>query len=311
MATTNLKPGRKAKPAGAASNTGRPRSRCTIAAMRTALLILALSMSLLAQYNAPNTPGAAGATGPAGPTGPSGSAASSAISPWVCKPTSANGAAYDCSGTGLTLADGTVVTSPVPGAGQLMTLIPDISSTGGFTIRVDGVNDRSARNYTASNFSANDVLINKPTTFAYQSSTNRWIFQSPIVSFAANGGITNSGTVIAPNFVLASPVAPTLFGTATNCSSSASPAVCAAAAAGSVVVAAAATTVVVNTSAVTANSQIFLMYDSSLGTKLSVTCNATEPALYGVTARTAATSFTITATSPITNPACFSYFIIN
>ena len=99
--------------------------------------------------------------------------------------------------------------------------------------------------------------------------------------------------------------------TETNCSSAASPAVCGTAAAGSVVVAAGATTVVVNTTQVTANSQIFISYDSSLGTKLSVTCNTTEPALFGVTARTAATSFTITATSPVTNPACFSYFIVN
>jgi len=102
-----------------------------------------------------------------------------------------------------------------------------------------------------------------------------------------------------------------LFGSETNCSSSAGPAVCAAAAAGSVVVAAAASTVVVNSTAVTANSQIFVVYDSSLGTKLGVTCNATIPALYGVTARTAATSFTLTATAPVTNPACFSYFIVN
>lgn len=99
--------------------------------------------------------------------------------------------------------------------------------------------------------------------------------------------------------------------TAANCSSSAGPAVCAAAAAGSVAVAAAASTVVVNSTAVTANSQIFVVYDSSLGTKLGVTCNTTIPALYGVTARTAATSFTLTATAPVTNPACFSYFIIN
>ena len=103
----------------------------------------------------------------------------------------------------------------------------------------------------------------------------------------------------------------TTYSTATNCSSAASPAACGSAAAGSVVVAAAATTVVVDSTAVTANSQIFLMFDSSLGTKLSVTCNGTEPALYGVTARTANTSFTITATMPSVNPACFSYFIVN
>ncbi len=99
--------------------------------------------------------------------------------------------------------------------------------------------------------------------------------------------------------------------TATNCTSSASPAVCGSAAAGTVVVAAAATTVVVNTTAVTANSEIFVQYDSSLGTKLSVTCNTTAE-VPAVTARTAATSFTITIpVGPTTNPACYSYSIVN
>ncbi len=84
--------------------------------------------------------------------------------------------------------------------------------------------------------------------------------------------------------------------TDTNCSSSASPAVCAAAAAGSAVIAAAATTVVVNTTQVTANSQIIVTEDQSLGTKLSVTCNTQSLLVVGtprVTARTAATSFTV------------------
>src|SRR5437899_1395348 len=99
--------------------------------------------------------------------------------------------------------------------------------------------------------------------------------------------------------------------TTTNCSSSASPAVCGAAASGSVVVAAAATTVQVNTTAVSANSQIQLTFDSSLGTKLSVTCNTT-PVQPTVSARTAASNFTITVpTAPTTNPACFSYTIVN
>jgi hypothetical protein len=101
------------------------------------------------------------------------------------------------------------------------------------------------------------------------------------------------------------------FNTLTVCNSAASPAACGSAAAGSVTIAAAATTVQVNTTAVTANSTILLMYDGSLGTRLGVTCNATEPALYGVTARTAGTSFTVTATAPITNPACFGYAILN
>lgn len=105
------------------------------------------------------------------------------------------------------------------------------------------------------------------------------------------------------------------YSTATNCSSSASPAVCGSAAAGSVVIAAAATTVTVNTTAVTANSQIFLVPDDTLGTKLGVTCNSTLATLVGglaVTARTAATSFQITSgATPAVNPLCISYYIVN
>jgi len=73
-------------------------------------------------------------------------------------------------------------------------------------------------------------------------------------------------------------------------------------------------TLVVNTTAVTANSQILLTVDESLGTKLSVTCNTTLSTLLNpvVTARTAATSFTFTIGAVITaNPACVSYTIIN
>lgn len=104
--------------------------------------------------------------------------------------------------------------------------------------------------------------------------------------------------------------------TATNCSSAASPATCGSAAAGSVAVPTGITpTLVVNTTAVTANSQILFTPDESLGVRLGVTCNSTiaqvaiEPI---VTARTAATSFTIQYNTTITtNPICLSYLIIN
>ncbi len=106
--------------------------------------------------------------------------------------------------------------------------------------------------------------------------------------------------------------APTFYGSQSNCSDGAGAAACSAAPAGSVVIDAAGTTVVVSTTAVTANSQIFVQEDSSLGTKLSVTCNTTTGRDYTVSARTAATSFTITASAaPVTNPACLSYFIVN
>jgi hypothetical protein len=99
--------------------------------------------------------------------------------------------------------------------------------------------------------------------------------------------------------------------TATNCASSASPASCGSAQAGRVVIAAGATSVVVDTSAVTANSEIDIYEDSSLGAALSVTCN-TNLINTMVTARTASTSFTITAgSSPVTNPACYTYLVVN
>jgi hypothetical protein len=101
------------------------------------------------------------------------------------------------------------------------------------------------------------------------------------------------------------------YGTLSNCSSSASPAVCGSAAAGSVVVAAGTGSVLVNTTAVTANSEILVTFDSSLGAKLSVTCNTTYDAPY-VSARRAAESFTISVASrPSANPACYSYSVIN
>jgi hypothetical protein len=100
--------------------------------------------------------------------------------------------------------------------------------------------------------------------------------------------------------------------TATNCVSSASPAVCAAASAGRVAIANPATTIVVNTTAVTANSEIIVFEDTSLGAALSVTCNTTAGRTYQVTARTAATSFTVTASAtPAANSACLSYVVVN
>lgn len=121
------------------------------------------------------------------------------------------------------------------------------------------------------------------------------------------GGSVQAGTnVSASSYVQGSKLQ-----TNTNCSSAATPAVCGSAAAGSFALAAGSTVVQVNTTAVTATSQILLFFDQSLSSKLSITCNATVPTVYGVTARTAGASFTLTATSPSTNPACFSYLILN
>lgn len=149
-------------------------------------------------------------------------------------------------------------------------------------------------------------------------------FAGAFLSFFANGSnsvfnVTSNGTTNAAAFnnnagsaTISSvgTVKGTLFATFTNCTSSASPAVCAAAPVGTAVIAATATTVQVNTTAVTANSIIQLTFDSSLGTKLSVTCTTT-PSLLSVSARTAGSNFTVTTAAPAVNPACFSYTITN
>jgi hypothetical protein len=157
-----------------------------------------------------------------------------------------------------------------------------------------------------------------------------------IGSLVFNGGLFNAGAgiwggpgpspaVVINNGSSFSPALPTInlvslanggmtsskYATATNCSSAASLAVCGSAAAGSVAIATSLSSVVVNTTAVTANSQIIVTFDSSLGTKLGVTCNTTAQEPY-ISARKAGTSFTISVGSNFSMyPGCFSYSIIN
>jgi hypothetical protein len=116
-------------------------------------------------------------------------------------------------------------------------------------------------------------------------------------------------------------VTPALYASSTNCSAvgtGANPSVasCTVAPAGSFscAVAASGGTCVVNTTAVTANSEIFITQrsDTTTGTRLGVTCNATlSTVLPEITAVTAATSFTINLGTITTNPECFSYYIVN
>jgi len=100
--------------------------------------------------------------------------------------------------------------------------------------------------------------------------------------------------------------------TFSNCSSVASPAKCDSAPAGSFVLAAGSTTARVNTSAVTANSQILVIEDSSLGAKLGVICNKTVGRTYMITDRTPSLSFTVTSSfAPTDHPACLSFQLLN
>lgn len=126
--------------------------------------------------------------------------------------------------------------------------------------------------------------------------------RTPVSLLAVNsvGQISPAGGVLAPTY-----------STSTNCADSAGAAACGSASAGHVVIDAGSSSVVISTTAVTANSEITPTFDASVGARLGITCNTTI-ALPAITARTAATSFTITiAVSPITNPACFGYTIRN
>ena len=105
--------------------------------------------------------------------------------------------------------------------------------------------------------------------------------------------------------------------TTTNCASALSPALCGSAAAGSaaIPVGTVSESLQVNTTAVTSNSQIILTPDSTLGTKLGITCDSTLAELasgLAVTNKSGGVGFTVTHSGSITtNPLCFSYSIIN
>jgi hypothetical protein len=113
--------------------------------------------------------------------------------------------------------------------------------------------------------------------------------------------LTSNGLLQSPNF-----------GTAANCASASSPAQCGAAAAGSVVLAAGSTTLTVDTSAVTANSQIFVQEDRSLATRPGVICDATPGRTYTISARVPGSNFTLSSSSPpLGHPTCLSFFMVN
>jgi hypothetical protein len=131
-------------------------------------------------------------------------------------------------------------------------------------------------------------------------------------TYSAPGGSLPFYTFAQPGYIGSEAIFDsTEISTGESCSSAASPASCGSAAAGSFVVPAGSVSVVVDTAMVTANSQILLTFDSSLGARLGVPCNITFAAAW-VSARIPGTSFTITVdTAPLNAPACYSYEIIN
>lgn len=163
----------------------------------------------------------------------------------------------------------------------------------------------------------NDIEIGLGATEMAQIATSAIYFRTPICEYTAGTNcLTFSAGLISTTGAGTPAFQANAYQTKTNCSSGASPAVCGSAAAGSVAVPAGTnSTLQVNTTAVTANSQILVQSDETLGTKLSVTCNSTLASLITepvVSARSGGASFTITISgTTTTNPVCLSYFIVN
>lgn len=214
---------------------------------------------------------------------------------------------------GLTFVAPTLTVSTAGSGNGQLALSGNTSGTATFI--APAVAGTSTNPVTTSNvFAGPNGLVTAPTYgFTVNGGTGIFTNGAGPLLLAAQGSQIVSATN--GSFAIAVPASSTSFTantylSGTNCSSSASPAVCGSAAAGSFVLAAAATTVTVNTTAVTANSQIIVVNDDSLGTKLSVTCNTALDQVF-VSGRVAATSFTITGTAPVTNPNCYSYLIVN
>lgn len=99
--------------------------------------------------------------------------------------------------------------------------------------------------------------------------------------------------------------------TQAQCFSSTSPASCASTINGFVTIRAGSSSVVVNTTAVTANSEISLTFDTTQGSHLGVTCNTTAQQAY-ISGRMPGTSFTISVPSSFSiNPGCIGFHVKN
>lgn len=126
---------------------------------------------------------------------------------------------------------------------------------------------------------------------------------------AASNGLCQT-TDSQDRFNFASGVVAPTYSTATVCASLL--AECGGAPAGSVGFSPGAGAIQVLTTAVTAQSQIFVQEDSSLGKVLGVTCNTRPGRSYLITNRVPGVSFEVAVSStPSGDPACLSYHIVN
>lgn len=116
----------------------------------------------------------------------------------------------------------------------------------------------------------------------------------------------NTGTMTPTSYVSGAQ-----YKTATTCASAINNPSCGTATAGFVAIPVGQATNSIGMNLMTANTQVLLQFDSSLGTALGVTCNTT-PQQISVTSRNVASGFGVSVpTAPTTNPLCFSYLAVN
>lgn len=149
-----------------------------------------------------------------------------------------------------------------------------------------------------------------PTLYIIPSGT---LSDNEVLEFASSMNSLDSNCRVGQICNLAGhPVVVSSLGTLSNCSSVTSPAKCDSAPAGSFVLSVDSTAAKVNTTAVTADSQILIIEDASLGTKLGITCNKASGRTYMITERVAGQSFTIRSSlAPADHPACLSFQLLN
>jgi len=187
------------------------------------------------------------------------------------------------------------------------------------SINGSGTINRLAK-FTTSTTTIGDSLFSDDGTNTTLTSGNLYLQINTLIDSVTNGvlnfGTTQANAINVGRIGIITTVPGIIsFGgvtTTSNCNSSGSPSSCGSAPAGSVVLPTGGSTLVVNTTAVTANSQILVTEDSSLGSRLGVTCNTSAGRTYMVTTRTAGTSFTVQSDkNPVANGACLSYWIVN
>lgn len=151
-----------------------------------------------------------------------------------------------------------------------------------------------------------------PNLYGEVSTGGAYIFQ---VNSASIGSAGSSGLIMTVP-VQGTSVTSTTFSssphyfTATNCTSTASPAVCGSASVGQVQIAASATSITINTTAITANSRMGCLTYSTVG--ITAPTNIASLMQPSVSAITAGTSFTLTIpVAPLTNAVNLNYCFFN